>query len=275
MGLQIESRPSDSPHIERVWRSRSSGVDQMTSVAVSQWDLVIWEQNGQVNVTVQGPESAASQAPVPEDATFFGIVFSLGTSMPHLPINQLVNSAAPIPDVTRRSFWLKGSAWHLPNYENAEMFVRRMAREDVLVCDPIVGEVLRGGATDVSERTIQRRFAAATGLTRGTIRQIQRARQAAVLIQEGVPTHHVDPPARILRPTAPGAVVGPLRGADSDAVEHPGSGGAAVASVQDLEPCALLTSQGAAIGQPGSIRAARCRWTSRARSVIRGGSHLA
>ncbi len=191
MGLQIESRPSDSPHIERVWRSRSSGVDQMTSVAVSQWDLVIWEQNGQVNVTVQGPESAASQAPVPEDATFFGIVFSLGTSMPHLPINQLVNSAAPIPDVTRRSFWLKGSAWHLPNYENAEMFVRRMAREDVLVCDPIVGEVLRGGATDVSERTIQRRFAAATGLRRGTIRQIQRARQAAVLIQEGVPTHHV------------------------------------------------------------------------------------
>lgn len=43
----------------------------------------------------------------------------------------------------------------------------------------------------MSERTVQRRFVAATGLTRGAIRQIDRARRAAVLIQEGVPTHDV------------------------------------------------------------------------------------
>ena len=44
---------------------------------------------------------------------------------------------------------------------------------------------------DVSERTVQRRFVAATGLTRSAIRQIGRARQAAVLIQEGLPAHDV------------------------------------------------------------------------------------
>ncbi|MBC6456547.1 helix-turn-helix domain-containing protein [Actinomadura sp. HBU206391] len=191
MGLEVESRPSDSPYIERVWRSRSHGVDRMMSIASSHWDLVIWEQCGQVNVTVQGPETTASPAPVPEDATFFGISFSLGTSMPHLAINRLVDGFAEIPDATRRSFWLKGSAWHLPGYDNAEVFVRRMVREGVLVCDPIVAAVLGGAAPDVSERTVQRRFLAATGLTRGAIRQIDRARQAAALIQEGVPAHDV------------------------------------------------------------------------------------
>jgi AraC-like DNA-binding protein len=64
-------------------------------------------------------------------------------------------------------------------------------REDVLVRDPIVAAVLRGASPDVSERTIQRRFVAATGRTRGAVRQIHRARQAAILIQEGVPAHDV------------------------------------------------------------------------------------
>jgi Helix-turn-helix domain len=191
MGLEVEDRPSDSPYIERVWRSRSQDVHRMTSVATPHWDLVIWEQSGQVRVVVQGPESKASPAPVPEDATFFGINFSLGTSMPQLPIHRLVDSFAEVPDATRRSFWLKGSAWPLPDYDNAEEFVRRMVREGVVVHDPIVAEVLGGASPELSERTIQRRFVAATGLTRTAIRQINRARQAAVLIQEDVPIHDV------------------------------------------------------------------------------------
>jgi hypothetical protein len=191
MGLEIESRSSDSPYVERVWRSRSSDVDRMMSVATAHGELVFWEHRGQVNAAFQGPWSRASVAPVPEDATFFGITFSPGTSMPHLPIGRLVDGSAEIPDATRRSFWLKGSSWHLPDYGNAEAFVRALVREGVLDCDPIVAEVLRGASPDLSERTVQRRFVAATGLTRGAIRQIDRARHAAVLIQEGVPVHEV------------------------------------------------------------------------------------
>lgn len=191
MGLEIESRASDSPYISQVWRSRSQDVDRMMSVAAARWDLVIWEQCGRVSVGFQGPESAAGSAPVPEEATFFGISFSLGTFIPHLPINRLVNDFAEIPGATRRSFWLKGSAWHLPDYGNAEAFVRRMVREGVVARDPVVAAVLGGASPEVSERTIQRRFVAATGLTRGAVRQIDRARQAAILIQEGVSAHEV------------------------------------------------------------------------------------
>lgn len=191
MGLEIESRPSDSPYIARVWRSSSSEVSQMTSVAAAHWDLVFWQHRGRVRVSVQGPESKASRAPVPEDATFFGIVFALGTSLAHLPVSRLVDSAAEIPDATRRSFSLNGFAWRLPDYDNAEDFVRRMAREGVLVRDPVVTAALGESRPEVSQRTLQRRFVAATGLTRGAIRQIARARQAAMLITDGLPAHDV------------------------------------------------------------------------------------
>jgi hypothetical protein len=186
MGLELESRPSPSPYIERVWRSRSHDVSRMTSIATARWDLVVTRRHGLVEVVVRGPESAASPAPVPADATFFGITFSLGTSMPHLPASRFVDDAAEIPDATSRSFWLKGSAWHLPDYDNAETFVQRLVREGVLVSDPVVVGILRGAPPELSERTLQRRVVAATGLTRGAIRQIDRARRAAILIQEGV-----------------------------------------------------------------------------------------
>ncbi|TDD39123.1 helix-turn-helix domain-containing protein [Nonomuraea terrae] len=189
MALEVESRGSDSPFIERVWRSRSHGVGRMTSVAAATWDLVFWEQGGKVSVAVQGPESKASLAPVPDEATFFGISFALGTSMPHLPI--LVDVSTEIPGATRRSFHLKGSSWHLPGYDDAEEFVRRLVREDVIDRDPVVTAVLNGAPPEVSERTVQRRFLAATGLTQGAVRQIGRARRAAELIREGVPVHDV------------------------------------------------------------------------------------
>ncbi|WP_457033212.1 helix-turn-helix domain-containing protein [Kitasatospora sp. P5_F3] len=191
MGLVIESRPSELAYVERVWRSRSEDVGRMMSVATSHWELVFWEHEGQVQAAVLGPEARASWAPVPGDAAFFGISFALGTSMPHIPVSRLVGGNAEIPDVTRRSLWLKGSAWHVPNYDNAEAFVLRMVREGIVDLDPVVAAVLGGAHPDVSDRTLQRRFVAATGLTQGAVRQIHRARQAAVLIQEGEPVQEL------------------------------------------------------------------------------------
>lgn len=191
MSLVIESRTSELPFIERVWRSRSDGATGMMSVATSHWELVFWEHGGRTQAAVLGPEPKASPAPVPANAVFFGISFALGTSMPHIPVSGLVGGNAEIPDVTRRSLWLKGSAWHVPDYDNAEAFVRRMVREGIVHQDPVVPAVLGGARPDVCDRTLQRRFVAATGLTQGAVRQIQRARQAAVLLQEGAPAQDV------------------------------------------------------------------------------------
>src|SRR5690606_40001630 len=82
-------------------------------------------------------------------------------------------------------FVLAGTRRPLPTFDDAEEFVARLVRDNVLVRDPLVAEALGGETPRVSARTLQRRVAAATGLTPSAIRQIDRARQAAVLLGEG------------------------------------------------------------------------------------------
>jgi hypothetical protein len=186
MPLENEDRPSDLPYVHRVWRSRASAVARMTSVATSNWELVFWVHDGRVHTAVRGPETAASSADVPDGSESLGITFAHGTWMPHLPAARLVDSALESPHVTATTFVLGGSEWLLPGFDSAEQFVARLVREGVVVRDPLVDDVVAGGLPGVGARSVQRRVAAATGLTQGSIRQIERARQAAILLGEGV-----------------------------------------------------------------------------------------
>lgn len=192
MDLDVDHRPSDSPYIARVWRSRNDReVDEMTAVAYARWDLVFWEMDGAVHISVMGPESRAHRAPVPHGGVFFGINFEFGTILPGLAASRQVDGHIDLPHVSRGRFHLAGSSWAVPTYDNAEAFVERLVREEVIVRDRLVGEAHRGASHDWSPRTLQRRFLAATGLTRGAARQIDRARNAATLIQQGAALHDV------------------------------------------------------------------------------------
>jgi hypothetical protein len=106
--------------------------------------------------------------------------------MPHLPAARLVNAALDSPHASAKAFVCRGDEWALPDFENAEQFVTRLVREGVLVRDPLVDDVVAGEQPRIGARSVQRRVAAATGLTQGAIRQIERARQAAILLGEGV-----------------------------------------------------------------------------------------
>jgi hypothetical protein len=185
MPLENEDRSSDSPYVHRVWRSRASGVARMTSIAISHWELVFWEHKGQTHAAVRGPETTASSVDVPDGSESFGILFAHGTSMPHLPPARLVDSSLESPHATATTFLLRGDEWLVPGFESVEQFVARLVREGVVVRDPLVDDVVSGGMPDLGTRSVQRRIVAATGLTQGSIRQIERARQAAILLGEG------------------------------------------------------------------------------------------
>ena len=185
MPLENEDRPSDSLYVHRVWRSRASAVARMTSVATSNWELVFWAHDGRVHAAVRGPETAASSAGVPDGSESLGITFAHGTRMPHLPAARLVNSAVESPHVTATTFVLRGADWLIPGFDSAEQFVARLVREGVVVRDPLVDDVVAGETPAVGTRSVQRRVATATGLTQGGIRQIERARQATILLGEG------------------------------------------------------------------------------------------
>lgn len=157
----------------------------MTSVAGVRLGLVFWEQDGRAYAGVTGPETRTGTAPVPEGAHFMGIEFAVGTSLRTVSTAALVDGGVELPDTTRRTFRLDGGRWETPGPDDAEALVERLVRAGAVVRDPLVAEVLRGRPPAVSGRTVERRFRAATGLTRGAVRQIERARTAAELLAAG------------------------------------------------------------------------------------------
>jgi AraC-like DNA-binding protein len=187
MIFTFHERPSDSPFVERIWRAQTEHPGTLNSIAASQWEMVVTRYQGKATMTVRGPETKATSIPVTiVGAEFFGIIFKHGTVMPYLPSGTLVDGAVDLPDASSKSFWLNGSAWQFPDYENADTFVGRLVQKEMLVHDPIVDSALRGESQELSPRSIQRRFLQTTGLTHGSIRQIERARYATTLLNGGV-----------------------------------------------------------------------------------------
>jgi AraC-like DNA-binding protein len=183
-----EDRPSDSPFVERVWRCHSEGTAApFLSIAASRCELVVQKLQGKVTVTLRGPETRATLVgDCPGDGEWFGILLKPGTFLPDFPPGMLVASEVNLPLVSRKSFWLNSSVWQLPDYDNAETFVNRLVRDGLLMREPLVDAILQGHVENCSMSTIQRRFLRATGLTRGTFRQIERARYALHLLLQGV-----------------------------------------------------------------------------------------
>lgn len=188
MTFTFDTRPAESSYVDFIWRTQSAGVgSSFLSTAATQSEIVVTRQPDKTTITVRGPETLASPAPIPENTDFLGIVLKLGTFMPPLPTKTLVNGGVNLPEASSQTFWLHGDAWQFPTFENADVFIQRLLRNQLLAHDTVVADVLRGRWHDISLRTIQRRFVQATGITHTTIYQIERAKRAMTLLQSGLP----------------------------------------------------------------------------------------
>lgn len=163
----------------------------MTALASETWGLVFWEEQGMPQAAIVGPESRTCSAPVPPEATFVGVQFAVGTSLRATGTLALVDRGIQLPDVMSRSFWLDGYRWQTPAADDAELLVGRLVRQGVLVRDPVVTGLLRGHQSELSQRSLERRFRAATGFTRGAVAQIERVRTAAGLLVAGASVQDV------------------------------------------------------------------------------------
>ena len=79
----------------------SEDVTTMTAVASETWGLVFWQEEGTPQAAIVGPESRTSIAPVPPEASFVGIQFTVGTS---LRIAAALRSRSPGSRASSRSF---------------------------------------------------------------------------------------------------------------------------------------------------------------------------
>jgi AraC-like DNA-binding protein len=187
MFLVFAERPSDSPLVERVWRSHSVRAGAFLSVAASHFEMAVTRHRGKTFITLRGPETKATIADCPAEGEWLGIRFKLGTFMPRLAPGLLRDRRdVTLPGATCRSFWLNGSAWEYPDFENADTFVARLVKQGLIARDAIVDDALRDPRRALSLRSAQRHFLRATGITRCTVRQIERARHATNLLKQGV-----------------------------------------------------------------------------------------
>ncbi|QBD75507.1 AraC family transcriptional regulator [Ktedonosporobacter rubrisoli] len=190
MSILAEERLSDSPYVASISFGHTVRDGSTIRPSISHWHMVLRKLHGKVDLLVVGPLTSASPLSYTEGAELLWIKFKLGTFLPHLPTKLILDKETELPGATRQSFWLSGSAWQFPDYENADTFVNRLARAGVLAYDPLVNAVLeeeqKERAKDVPERTLRYRFARSTGLSASYIRQMRRAQHASTLLKNGV-----------------------------------------------------------------------------------------
>ena len=187
MGFLCEERLSDSPYVETVTHGWTVGHGSVIRPAESHWHMVVSRYQGKAQFLVVGPLTTAGVVPFTEGAEILWIKLKMGTFMPHRPVRDFVDLETALPHATCDSFWLHGSTWEYPNFENTETFISRLAHQDMLARDPVVVAALHGHTHEVASRTVRHRFLRATGLSQGHIYQIERAQQAAALLERGTP----------------------------------------------------------------------------------------
>ncbi len=186
MSFLYEDRLSDSPFVQTIWHTWTESDGCYMAAADGSWDILISRQDRAANVLLCGPTTKATPVYYGEGIECIGIRFKLGTFMPHLPTNKLLDAGTVLPEATSKSFWLGGFSWQVPDYENVDTFVDRLVRADLLVRDPVVDAALQGHAEYISPRSVQRRFLRTTGLTQRYLQYIERAQQAVALLRQGV-----------------------------------------------------------------------------------------
>lgn len=186
MGFDFEHRPSDSPLIQAIWRTCSDSAGAFDSTAAIYSGLVVMKHQGKTILSVRGPETKMSVAEFPADAEWCGIIFKFGTYMPHLPPHMVIDRREiHLPEARRKTFWMHGSTWEFPDFENVDTFLNRLMRQGLLVRDPIVNAAMQGHLPDVTLRSVQNHFLRATGLTHKLVYQIERSQRALALLQQG------------------------------------------------------------------------------------------
>lgn len=186
MGFIVQERASDSPYIKTITHGFTVGDGSTIRPAECHWHMVFVKYQAEQMPIFVAPLTTSGQVSYTEGAEILWIKFKLGTFMPHLLAKKFLDSEVVLPEARSDAFCLKGSAWQFPSFENADTFVNKLVREDILAHDSLVHKVLQGHKTNVSPRTIRHRFLQVTGLSHNHIYQIERAQRAADLLRNGL-----------------------------------------------------------------------------------------
>jgi hypothetical protein len=173
-------------HLARIWAAECDRPTDFSSIASVTPGIGFVRIGGATSVHLRGPATTAVTLSCPADAEYFGVDFRLGAYLPAFAPARLANLAdAVLPTLDDGRILLDGRTWELPRPDNVDVFVERLARAGLLVFDPLIEELRQQDGGPLPARTAQSRFVRAVGLSRRTLRVIERARHAARLLRDG------------------------------------------------------------------------------------------
>jgi hypothetical protein len=73
MFLIFDDRTSDSPFVEKVWRTHSDRGGVFLSIASSHFEMAVTRHRGKTFLTLRGPETKATTADCPAEGEWLGI----------------------------------------------------------------------------------------------------------------------------------------------------------------------------------------------------------
>lgn len=190
MESQLTIRPADSPFVQAVTRWVIGDADRDHAVPDGTWDIVVLKQDGQTNVLLAGQTTRAVPLQFNPGDEILTISFKASAFLTFIPAGELLDRGILLTK-TSRGFQLAADVFEIPTFDNAEDFVRSLVKKDHICQDEVVEALLADQSPAFSLRSLQRRFLRATGMTHNAYHQIQRARQAAGLLQSGNPASAV------------------------------------------------------------------------------------
>ena len=181
-----EERLADSPLVAKIRRARYHADTREMALPDGSWDLLFLRRGDGPLIAIQTGQIAA---PLAVDSRagdeMLTIAFKPEVYMPRLPGRMTFNQGVAREVEGDRAFWIEGERLEIPTFDNVEHLVAALARKGLLERDPVVSRALQGASQRLDERSIQRHFAAVTGLGLQAFQQIARAHEAAHLLRRG------------------------------------------------------------------------------------------
>ena len=181
-----EERYPDSPHIECVWQARADRQERYLVPAVEYWD--VWfarRPDGELLAGMSGPTLGHRWIESYVGEHGWGVQLSAHVAVPGADKRTMLGGEVAL-GVSGGRVEILGHLLPFPEYAELEAFADRLLDVGVLRADEEVRRALSGDDAGYSERQWQRRVRDATGLTRKQISQLDRARRAFELLQQGV-----------------------------------------------------------------------------------------
>jgi hypothetical protein len=186
MGFTYEEKLSRSPLVDFVWRTEDLTDGVYVASADARWDIIFTRrQHGKTRVLLSGPSFKTLQVPYSPGNKHIGICYKSWAVFTDIPITTMLNVTRALPTPSEDTFVMQGITWKFPTYENIDEFVAEQEKRGSLQADPIIRDVLENKPVGMSLRSIQRHFIKNIGMSPRRVRQINNARMAVKLLQQG------------------------------------------------------------------------------------------